>query len=256
MPNILIAATPADAVTMEAILASRHELAIVTDMAEAKTKLEEQTFDLVMIAVHFDESRMFELLAAIHASKKIGHQLVICFCVRDTPLTRTMHESISVASKALGAWMYLDQHEYNVTQDPDAEMLRIIERCLAGGARKQNQARRIDVQKQREELYRLREAMEHHEWSDNVEERVVELRRNLAAVMLDLCNLHLNNIGQREQIAESRDLEDRVPDIITKNENVMARTERAQLLDETKQSIKEVQIGEREEIKRKDGRRK
>jgi hypothetical protein len=199
---------------------------------------------------------MFELLSDVRKTSVNADNPIICFCTRDTPLTRTMHESIEVASKALGAWMYLDQHEYNVTKDPDAELLRIIERCLTGEARKKTQAERMDLQKQREELHRLREALEDREWSENLEDRVVELRKNLAAVLLDLCKLHVNNIDQQEEIATSRDQRDRVSESVNTAENGAMREERKQFLNETRQTVKEVEIGEREETKRTQGRRK
>jgi PleD family two-component response regulator len=239
---------------MERILGQQHEFIVVRTMLEAAAKLKEGAFNLIMIGVHFNESRMFELLSDAHKSSNNADTPIICFCTRDTPLTRTMHESIDVASKALGAWMYLDQHEYSVSKDPDAEMRRIIERCLTGEARKKTQSGRIDIHKQREEIQRLREALESHEWSENLEDRVVELRRNLAALLLELCETNVNSLTHQEQIADSREQKDRVSEAVHLVENGAAYKERRQLLDETTQTIKELKIGEREEEKRKEGR--
>lgn len=254
MKRIFIAATADDVAAMKRILEQKHETVVVTTMAQAVDKLKEQTFDLIMVGVHFDESRMFELLRDVHLIAKNAGTPIICFCTRDTPLTRTMHESIAVASKALGAWMYLDQHEFNVVKDPDGEMRRIIERCLTGEARKKTQASRVDSQQQREELHRLREAMESQDWSENLEERVVELRRNLSAVLLNLCESQIASLSQQEQVAESRDQKDRVSDTVQQAENVATQAERKQSRAETMQTAKEVQISEREEGKRTEGR--
>ena len=109
----------------------------------------------------------------------------------------------------MGAWMYLDQHEFNVTKDPDAEMRRIIERCLTEIAKK-NASKRVDIHRQREELLRLRQALEDEVWSLDLEDRVADLRVKLAEVLLDLSHVHMNGISQQEKIAESKHLDDRI----------------------------------------------
>jgi response regulator RpfG family c-di-GMP phosphodiesterase len=256
MAHILIAATPDDVAAMERILGQRHQFIVASTRSEALAKHKETAFDLIMLGVHFDDSRMFDLLREINKIPENADNPIICFCTRDTPLTRTMHESIDVASKALGAWMYIDQHEYNVTKDPDAEMRRIIERCLTGAARKKTQAGRIDIHKQREEIQRLREALENPEWTQNLEDRVAELRRNLASVLLDLCKSNANSLNQQEEIDSSREQKDRVSESVQLAENSAMRSERRQLLDEMNQTVKEVEIGAREELKRKEGHRK
>ena len=252
--RILIAATPDDVATMEHILGQQHEYIVASTVSEALAKLEEHGFDLIMIGVHFDQSRMFDLLSQVRGSSKNVDKPVICFSTRDTPLTRTMHESIDAASKALGAWIYMDQQEYSVSKDPDAEMRRIIERCLTGEARKKTQSSRRDIHKQREEIQRVREAFEVNVWSENLEDRVVELRRNLAALLLELCESNVDSVIQQERIAESREQKDRVSEAVRLGENGAAYTERRLLLDETDQTAKEVALSEREEGKRKKGR--
>lgn len=256
MARIFVAATADDVTAIKRILGQQHEFVLVGTVAQAVDKLKEQTFDLIMVGVHFNESRMFELLRDSHASRKNSDTPMICFCSLDTALTRTMHESIKVASKALGAWMYLDLHEFNVTKDPDEELRRIIERCLTGEARKKTQASRVDSQKQREELHRLRGALESQEWSEHLEDRVVELRRNLSAVLLDLCESQMTSLGQQEEIAESRDQKDRVSEAVQTAENQATREERKLSRDETQQTAKEVQMHEREAGKRTEGRHK
>ena len=251
--RILIAATPDDVINLERILGPRHEFIVVSTMSEALGQLNEQAFDLIMIGVHFDQSRMFDLLPHVQGSSKNADKPVICFSTQDKPLTRTMHETIDVASKALGAWIYMDMQEYSVSKDPDSEMRRVIERCLTGEARKKTQSERMDIHKHREEIQRLREAMEVHEWSENLEDRVIELRHNLAALLLELCESTVSSLAQQEKIADSREQKDRVSEAVRLGENGAAYTERRQLLDETQQTVKEVELGEREERKRQEG---
>jgi CheY-like chemotaxis protein len=253
--RILIAATPDSIADLERILKKQHESVVVSTMSEALVQLRIQAFDLVMIGVHFNESRMFDLLPEVHKSPENADTPIICFSTRDTPLTRAMHQSIDVLSKLLGAWMYLDQHEFSVSKDPDAEMRRIIERCLTGEARKKTTFSRMEIQKEREELYRLREALEVHEWSENLEDRVVELRQNLAALLLELFDSNESSLTQQDHISYSQEHKDQVSEAVQLAENEATQKEGRLLLDETEQTLKEQELGEREERKRKEGRR-
>lgn len=248
MAKIFVAASSSDIDAITRILGEHHQLCIGYEMSEALDMFSEPVVDLVMVGVHFDDSRMFDLLRDMPANM---HKPIICFCTRETPLTRTMHDSIQVASQALGAWMYIDQHDYNVNHNPDAEMRHVIERCLATHAQLETQASRKNIQNQRDELQRLREALEQYEWSDNLEERVLTLRQNLAAVLLDLCELQVANLNQQEEIANSRERKDRVLDSIQKAENKAMREDRRLLRQETNQTVKELEIGKREETKRR-----
>ncbi|MBC7999371.1 MAG: hypothetical protein IAF58_15580 [Leptolyngbya sp.] len=254
--RILIAAKSDDVANLKRILRWQHEFIVVSVISEALAKLEEQAFDLIMIGVHFDDSRMFDLLPKIEKTSRNADTPVICFCTRDTPLTRKMHECIEVASKALGAWMYLDQHEYSVSKDPDAEMRRIIERCLAGEARKKTQSGRRAIYKQREEIQRLREALEGQEWSENLDDRVVELQQNLTALLLELRESNVNSLTHQENIADSREQKDQVSEVVQLAENEAADKDQRLLLDETQQTVTERKLGEREERKRTAGRPK
>lgn len=256
MARILIADTTDGVAFLERLLAKEHELTIASTMTEAVARLKQQDFDLIVVGVHFDESRMFELMAHCRDIPKNAEKPVICFCSRDTPLTRTMHESIDISSKALGAWIYLDQHDYNVKRNPDAELRRVIGRCLIGTARKKTQERRVDIQQRREELLRLRQALEDQEWTVDLEDRVAELREKLSKVLLELSKAHINNIGQQETMATSKDLEDRVSPPVKASENAMGHEEREIARLESEQLAKEQEIVPKEEEKARKGRRK
>lgn len=256
MARILIADEPDGATFLQRLLAEDHDLLVVNTFKLAAEMLRQQSFDLIIIGVHFDDWRMFDLMAACKNIPSIVGMPIICFCTRDTPLTRTMHESIDMSAKALGAWMYLDQYDYNVKKNPDAELRRVIERCLVGPARKTTQQKRQDIQRRRAELLRLREALEDEEWSVDLEDRVADLREKLSGVLLELSQAQVNNIGQYEKLAQSKDLDDRVSQQVTLAENEMARAERKQSLEESQQLAREQEIFSKEETKAKKGRRK
>ena len=254
--NILIAATPEDKVGIVAIMNDRHGVIAVSSIQEVLTKLETETFDLIMVGVHFDDSRMFEVLPLIRKAKTNFDKPIICFCMRDTPLTRTMHESINIASKALGAWMYIDHHKLSVSKNPDAEILRIIERCITDEERKKTQTERVVLQNQRKELLRLRQLLDHQEWTLVLEDEVSDLREKLSKVLLELSELQIDSMGQREKISESRLNADRVSKRVELKEMAIRVEENQIGRQESEQLAKEQAIIPKEEEKGKEGRRK
>ncbi len=249
MARILVASITNGIAVMERLLGEEHELLIATTMAEAVDKLEKEDVDLIMIGVHFDDSRMFDLMSQCKTITKNANKPIISFCTRDTPLTRTMHDSIDLATKALGAWIYLDQHDYNVKRNPDAEVRRVIERCLVSTERKKTKEKRADIQKQREELLRLRLALDAEEWSIDLEDKVADLRQKLSDVLLELSQAQSNSVSQQTKLAESKDLEDRVSHQVRLDENITAREERQIMLEESQQLAREQEIAKKEEVK-------
>lgn len=251
MGRILVASVSNGIDFVERLMGQDHEIVFASTTADAVAKLEEQDFDLIMIGVHFDESRMFELLSLCKTIARNVDKPIITFCTRDTPLTRAMHDSIEVTVKAYGAWIYLDQHDYNVKKNPDAEVRRVIERCLISTERKKTKEKRIDIQKRREELLRLRVAVNREEWSVDLEDRVAALRQKLSEVLLELSETLAASVAQQEKLAESKDLEDRVSPQAKSDENATAREERLIMLEECQQLAKEQQIAQSEEEKAK-----
>ncbi len=256
MAIILIADTIDGVANLKRILQPGHVLVAVNTMVDAVGKLGKQAFDLIIVGVHFEESRMFELIPKIRRFPENANTPIICFCTRDTAMTRIMHDSLNLSSRALGAWMYLDQHEYNVKRDPDAELRRVIERCLTHEARRETLAKRIDVHQQRQEIHKLRSDLEAEEWSAELEDRLGDLRRRLSKVLLSLYRQQIDSHAQHESIEESRGFADRLSDSATKAENEMTKAEEQQWTKETAQSINEQEIVDREEGKGKEGRHK
>ncbi len=247
MSLILIADTPKGSMTLKRIL-DGHELVVVHTMAEAKLKLDERSFDLIIAALHFDESHMFELIREVTKHQKNSTKPIISFSSRDSSLARVMHESLACSTKVLGAWMYLDEHAYNVYQDPDAELRRIMERCLSEEARKEMLQQRIDIQKQRNEIQHLRLMMQAQVWSPQMKNFLMGLRHELELLLLQVTNLQMSAEIQRANVTSSRDQMDRVSEDVTLKENNMAEREEQQLKEESRQTVDEKVIVEKEEI--------
>jgi DNA-binding response OmpR family regulator len=100
--KILVADRPESERRLAAILAG-HELKLVRSLSEARSALHGGHFDLVLVGVHFDESRMFDLMRDLEA----GPQVV---CVRSQHFQShaISLEGLEIAAKALGCTLFLD----------------------------------------------------------------------------------------------------------------------------------------------------
>jgi len=253
--RILIADIPTGIVTLERILKG-HECTAVTTMTAAESVLKTGAYDLIVAGLHFDDSQMFELIRVVKKSEKNADKPIICFCSRDTPMSRQIHESLEYSTKALGAWMYLAEHAYNVYQNPDAELRRVMERCLTEESRKDIQQQRMVIEKQRAELQQLRILLQGQEWTPEMQEYLDGLQRDLELLLTEITRLHSAADGQGASITASRDLKDRVSNQVTTTENSMTTTEETQTATETRQSDGEDKLTAKEGIKEAEGHRK
>ncbi|MBX9772228.1 MAG: hypothetical protein K2X29_12700 [Candidatus Obscuribacterales bacterium] len=243
MAQILIADTLNDSASLKRIL-SGHEPVVVNTMRAAQAQLQEQSFDLIVVALHFDGSHMFELIREVRRSSNNSKKPIICYCARDTKLARLMHECLQIVTRTLGAWMYLSEHEYNVIQNPDAELRRIIERCLIAEKRKESLRRRMDLHRQRLEIQELRRLLIEQESSTDVEQFSSELTYRLESVLKEVSNLQVSTETLRTSISSSRDLKDRVSEDVIMCEDNMTRLEEVQSLEEACQTTCESDLRE------------
>jgi DNA-binding response OmpR family regulator len=253
--RILIADTPEGAVTLKRILLGR-DCTVVSTMSAAVEKLDSEGFDLIIAGLHFDDSQMFEFLREAKKSRKNADKPIICFCSRDTPMSRLIHQSLETSTKAFGAWMYLAEHSYNVYQNPDAELRRVMERCFTEESRKDIQHQRVIIEKQRAELQQLRSLLQGQEWTPEMQEYLDGLQRDLELLLKEIARLHSAATDQGASIIASRDLQDRVSNQVTTTENNMTSTEATQAETETRQSAGEDQLTAKEGIKEAEGHRK
>jgi DNA-binding NtrC family response regulator len=132
MASILIAGMDTEVQSLESALKERHTLLAVATKAQALAALRARIFDLLIIGVRFDESRMLELLRESSQDGLKGEMPpVICFCDRDTRLSPAMHDAMEVVTRAFGVRKYLKQHEIPMSGgDPDGELREAIEGFL------------------------------------------------------------------------------------------------------------------------------
>jgi CheY-like chemotaxis protein len=128
MARILVAASPEPRAILERILAG-HDLVCAETVEQAERLLSEQTFDLIICTVVFDESRMFDLLRLAKSSPAWQRIPFLGTRVRRQVLdSRLALEGIAFTCQTLGAAAFLDYPSYQV--DPDREMREAIDRIL------------------------------------------------------------------------------------------------------------------------------
>lgn len=103
-----------------------YEVVAVQTLAEAQRALARGRFDMVIIAVHFDESRMFDLLRYVQGQ---GTQAV---CVRSQQFVSPAIsiEGLEIAAKALGARLFLDLTWYAETPQGNAAVRSLLDALL------------------------------------------------------------------------------------------------------------------------------
>ena len=84
------------------------ELYFVRTLDEAVQALEREDFRLLVISVHFDDSRMFDLLRRVRAEGR--HQAIPVLCLREPGLglSAVSSHSLEVTCRALEANAFID----------------------------------------------------------------------------------------------------------------------------------------------------
>jgi hypothetical protein len=102
--RILVASVPQAYTRLFAVL-SGHELSFARTLTEAQTALDRDGFDLVMVGVHFDESKMFELLQYVKADARYTQVPLVCFrgVAANDAKTELVEGSVEAACKAVNA---------------------------------------------------------------------------------------------------------------------------------------------------------
>jgi hypothetical protein len=125
-PHILIAGIPETNPRMSMALAS-WRITYVDTMGQAVEALA-RPYDAILVAVRFDESRMFDLLRYL-ADKGISKNTpVVCYRSRPGPVTSTplALQAIQVASRSLGA-EFVDLERYPDEVDGNAALRALVE---------------------------------------------------------------------------------------------------------------------------------
>jgi len=100
-----------------------HDLTFVRTMSEAIRSLRQDGYQLVVIGLDFDESRMLELLQYVRALPKYKDMPVVCVHGERMNLSEAVMKNIDVAVKALGGLAFLNLGEGVIDYKRDCSFL-------------------------------------------------------------------------------------------------------------------------------------
>lgn len=105
--KVLVADTPAGDRRISEILAG-YELEFARTLGAAQRAVDRERFALVLVGVHFDESRMFDLLRYLQARGRPTGCAVICMRTHQFASTSITIEGLEIAARTLGCNLFLD----------------------------------------------------------------------------------------------------------------------------------------------------
>jgi hypothetical protein len=105
-PQVLAAFPPSAMAKVAEILDAHVELVAVRSMAQACERLALPGVALVLCGVHFDESRMYDLLR--HVRGEFPRLPFVCCRIIEAELAKISRESIRIAAASLGASAFID----------------------------------------------------------------------------------------------------------------------------------------------------
>ena len=107
----------------------RYELTFVRTLGAATRALERGGYELVLIGVHFDDSRMFDLLRHIRAEERTRGTPVVCVLSQRFETVVSV-QGLEIAARTLAANTFIDFTKHQDDNDGDAAIRRLIEDCL------------------------------------------------------------------------------------------------------------------------------
>ena len=123
--SILVADGDADS-RLQAILQG-CELAFAHSLEEAAHAALRRSFDLIIIDMHFDDSRMFDLLRYLRSEERLRATPVICVRTHRFEWTNIAGEGLEIAVKALGGQAFIDLAKYGTDPAADQQIRKLID---------------------------------------------------------------------------------------------------------------------------------
>ena len=127
--RILVADTPDGDRRIAEILAGL-EVTFARTLGEVQRLLEQQAFDLILVGVHFDDSRMFDLLRHVRSAGRADQPVVCVRSHRFVSAAAISIESLEIAAKALACNLFLDLTRYPDDAKGNAEVRKLLDGLL------------------------------------------------------------------------------------------------------------------------------
>lgn len=125
MKNILIADLRKGAVRLERILRGKYSLCFAKTHDDVKPLLDCNKFDLIIIGLLFDDSKMFELMSELKRNACLKETPVMGFSDEPTYVSIKTRDSLEMSTHFNGFSDYVDTGRMS-----DEEILNRIESCL------------------------------------------------------------------------------------------------------------------------------
>ena len=125
MARILIADNAKGICRLQSMLAEKHRLFFAENLSDALKIIIKERLDMVIVGIHFDESRMYQLITELRKMEKMRKTIVIGFCDVRTPVSSSIRDVNETTSHLLGMSDYIDTKGMS-----DDEILERIETCF------------------------------------------------------------------------------------------------------------------------------
>lgn len=106
--KVLAADKPEGIQTLRNILSGHADILSASTLSDAAAMLNGQSVDLILCGIHFDDSRMFDLLGLARQSARTKDIPFLVFRDMANQLDQTFSKSIEIAAMLLGAIGFID----------------------------------------------------------------------------------------------------------------------------------------------------
>jgi len=107
-----------------------YRLTFVYALGDAERRLARERYDLVLIGLTFDDSRMFEMLRHVRTAVQSAQVPVVCLRAVPRSGFTMSSEGLRIACDALNASAFLDLTAYSSANEADAALLQTVEGLL------------------------------------------------------------------------------------------------------------------------------
>jgi CheY-like chemotaxis protein len=131
MPKRILVADTSDSDRRLAAILAGQDVVFVRTIGEAQRLLAQQQFDLVLIGVHFDDSRMFDLMRHVRAGGHHAAKPVVCVrSHRFISAAAISLEGLEIAARALACSLFIDLTKYPDDAQGNAEVRKLLDGLL------------------------------------------------------------------------------------------------------------------------------
>ena len=110
---------------------SGHEVDLVRTLEQAQRAIERSAFDMIAVSVHFDDSRMFDLLRFLQTSGQHDRRPLVCVRSQQFISPAISIEGLEIAAKALGCTLFLDLTWYADDASGRSAVRQVLEELLS-----------------------------------------------------------------------------------------------------------------------------